>query len=687
MSEAYKTVEIPNFGPVNFPVSMSNDQINAAIFKITQAPPSLDIFGTDSQPAVDKTVESPAMMQGRQADLSMPSKMGLAAAQGLTFNFSPKIAGVGAAGLDILQRGTESNPTEAYANTRDYVKGVNEQFRETNPKTAFASEVVGGLPLLLTPLGMTSKAKQTAEALSAAQKMAMAAKMAGTQGTISAVGASDINPVTNPTEYAQDIAIKAAIASASGGVLSGAGQGVYNVGSNVAQRYIPESAKEAARIKLAQALQRGSSEEGANSVLSRVQREMGLNPNASIAQAGGPSALGQLDVLASMPGQAKTLVERRIREQQMFRPERLVNAADEALGTQGKGFTATLEALDAVKKATSAPLYKQLENVSVKIDPDLQSLIQASRSAHGKAELLTELNRQLPLDISKLKVGDDVPLKVLDVVKQSLYDMGESARGEFGKATNTSRAYDDLRVALTKKLEALSPADKNGSIYRQALDAYAGPSQLSNAVVKGRTAMKQDDIALSDLMDNMSKSEIEAFRIGALQSLKDKVGTEAGQTSLLKMWKEPTTSNRLKEIFGDNYQRFAQDVAKEARLKPLEQVGRGSGTFSRMAGAEDLGVMPTTMSAGKAVANAATGNPLAAAGDAANVKNRIGQVINQMPETTRNELAKMLLMRGPTGQLEVENTAALIRALNQRSTQMQTGGGSIIGQNIDQYGR
>jgi len=687
MSEAFKTVEIPNFGPVNFPVSMSNDQVNAAIFKITQAPPSLDIFGTDSQPAVDKIVESPAMMQGRQADLSMPSKMGLAAAQGLTLNFAPKIAGAGAAGLDILQRGFNANPSEAYANTRDYVKGVNEQFRETNPKTAFASELVGGLPLLLTPMGVTSKAAQTAEALSAAQKMGMAAKMAGTQGAISAAGASDINPVTNPTEYAQDIAQKGGIAAATGGVFSGTGQGVYNVGSNVAQRFIPESAKDAARIKLAQALQRGSSEEGANSVMNRVQREMGMNPNASIAQAGGPSALGQLDLLASMPGQAKTLVERRIREQQAFRPERLVNAADEALGTQGKGFTATLEALDAVKKASSAPLYKQLENVSVKIDPDLQSLIQASTSAHGKAELLTQLNRQLPIDISKLKAGDDVPLKVLDVVKQSLYDMGESARGEFGKATNTSRAYDDLRVALTKKLEAVSPKNESGSIYRQALDAYAGPSQLSNAVVKGRTAMKQDDIALSDLMGNMSPSEIEAFRIGALQSLKDKVGTEAGQTSLLKMWKEPSTSNRLKEIFGDSYQKFSQEVAKEARLKPLEQVGRGSGTFSRMAGAEDLGVMPTTITAGKAVANAATGNPLAAAGEAANVKNRIGQVINQMPETTRNELAKMLLMRGATGQSEVQNTAALIRALNQRSTQLQTGGGSIIGQNIDQYGR
>ena len=682
MAEAFKTIEIPNYGPVNFPVTMSDDQVNSAIAKIIQPQPRMELKA--SQPAVDQEVESLAMKQGRQADLSMPSKMALSAAQGLTFNFAPKIAGAGAAGLDILQHGINANPTEAYANTRDYIKGVNEQFRETNPKTAFASEVVGGLPLLLTPLGMTSKAAQTAEALSAAQKMAMAAKMAGTQGTISAVGASDINPATSPIKFAEDVAKKAAIATAAGGVLSGTGQGIYNVGSNVAQRYIPESAKEAARIKLAQALQRGSSEEGANAVLARVTREMGLNPNASISQAGGPSALAQLDVLASMPGQAKTMVERRIREQQTFRPERLINAADEALGTQGKGFTATLEALDATKKATSAPLYKQLENVAVKVDPDLQSLIQASTSAHGKAELLTQLNRQLPIDISKLKAGDDVPLKVLDVVKQSLYDMGESARGEFGKATNTSRAYDDLRVALTKKLEALSPRNESGSIYRQALDAYAGPSQLSNAVNKGRTAMKQDDIALSDLMGNMSKSELEAFRIGALQSLKDKVGTEAGQTSLLKMWKEPTTSNRLKEIFGDNYQKFAQEVSKEARLKPLEQVGRGSGTFSRIAGAEDLGVMPTTILAGKAMANVATGNPLAAAGEASNIKNRIGQVINQMPETTRNELAKMLLLRGTQGQAEIDKTAALIRALNKRSTQTQTGIGSTIGQNIDQ---
>ena len=676
MAEGFKTVNVPNMGSVNFPAWMSDAQINAAIIQNLPQP---------SQPDVQKTPESEAMMQGRQANLSMPEKVALSAAQGLTFNFAPKIAGTAAAGYDILQHGLNANPSDVYSNTRDYIKGINEQFRETNPKTAFVSEMVGGLPLILTPMGMAGKAEKTAEILSAAEKTGMAARSAAQMGAANAAGESNINPITDPAGYAADIAKKSAISAGTGGVFSYGGQGVAKVAGNIGQRFNPSSAVDAARIKLAEALQRGSSETGVNAPMQRVSREMGINPDISIASAGGPSTLSQLDVLATLPGQTKTMVERRIREQQMNRPDRLVTSADEALGTGGQGYKATLEALDAAKKANSQPLYDQLDNVSVKVDNELAKLIQASTSAHGKAELLGQLNRDLPIDISKLKAGDDVPIKVMDIVKQSLYDMGESARGEFGKATNTSRAYDNLRVDLTKKLENLSPKNEQGSIYRQALDAYAGPSQLKNAVEKGRTAMKEDSIALSDLMGNMSKSEMEAFRVGALQSLKDKVGTEGGQTSLLKMWKEPTTSNRLKEIFGNDFQKFSQEVSKEARTKTLEQTGRNSSTFQRFAGAADLGVMPTMMDMGKTVTNAATGQGLAAASSALGVKDRLGLIFNQMPETTRNQLAKMLLLRGEAGQKELYNTADLIKALNQGSTNFQSRGGSMIGQNVDNY--
>jgi alkane 1-monooxygenase len=63
-----------------------------------------------------------------------------------------------------------------------------------------------------------------------------------------------------------------------------------------------------------------------------------------------------------------------------------------------------------------------------------------------------------------------------------------------------------------------------------------------------------------------------------------------------------------------------------------------------------------------------------------NVAHELGHRVNKFEQL----LAKMLLLRGSQGQAEIEKTAALIRALNKRSMQTQSGIGSTIGQNIDQ---
>jgi hypothetical protein len=387
---------------------------------------------------------------------------------------------------------------------------------------------------------------------------------------------------------------------------------------------------------------------------------MTQGPEATIAGAGGQTAKGYLDLMATLPGQGKELVEQFIRNQQATRGKRLVTAADEALGTSGKTYTGTLSGLIAEKQTVSAPLYKQLEGLSVKVDSELNSLIQASKTAHGGAELLAELKRTTPIDISKIKVGDDIPFDALDKVKQALYDLAENSKGEFGKPTTLSGAYNDLRVSLTNKMDAISPKDKNGSIYKQARDAFAGPSQLEGAVKTGRNAMKEDAIKVADATKDMSASEIEAYRIGVLQSLKDKVGTEGGQTSLLKMWKEPATSDKLKEIFGNDYRKFAADVAREARLKEIETVGRGSQTAARMAGIDE-DALRNTVQAGQAVGSAAKGNPVQAI-------STLTRLLNQAstPETTRNEIAKLLLQKGNVAQNTVRELPERVRQYNEQ---------------------
>ena len=452
------------------------------------------------------------------------------------------------------------------------------------------------------------------------------------------------------------------------------GKGAGAGGSYIAQKFdAPESVASAAKMKLAELLAKSGVgnvfQAGGGNPLAQIEARLAsTGPNATIAVAGRDRTLAELDKLATLPGQAKTLVEQFIRDQQSKRAGRLVTAADEALGTSGKTYTGAIGDLIEQKRTQAGPLYDQLKGLSVKVDDDLASLIQASKTAHGGAELLAELKRSTPIDVSKIKKGDDIPFDALDKIKQALYDLGDKSKGEFGKPTALSSAYDDLRISLTKKLDNLSLKDKNlvsdrnpqGSVYQAARDAFGGPSQLESAVKAGRMALKDDAIKTSEVMRGMGQSEIEAYRVGVLQALKDKVGTEGGQTSLLKMWKETKTSNALKEAFGNDYRQFAADVARESRLKTIENVGRGSQTASRLAAIEGDN-LDTAVQAGQAAMSATSGNPFPALGT-------FGKLINKAstPEATRNELARLLLQKGPEAQKTIQMLPADIEFINKQ---------------------
>jgi hypothetical protein len=443
------------------------------------------------------------------------------------------------------------------------------------------------------------------------------------------------------------------------------GKGMGAGGSYIAQKFdAPESVASAAKMKLAELLAKSGVgnvfQSGGGNPLAQIEAKLAsTGPNATIAVAGRDRTLAELDKLATLPGQAKTLVEQFIRDQQSKRAGRLTATADEALGTGGKTFTGVLGDLIEQKRTQAGPLYDQLKGLSVKVDDDLASLIQASKTAHGAAELLAQLKRSTPIDISKIKKGDDIPFDALDKVKQALYTLEVNSKKDF-KSTPVSSAYGDLRVALTKKMDAISPKNEAGSIYKQARNAFEGPSQLEEAVRVGRMALKDDAIKTAEFMRGMSQGEIEAYRVGVLQALKDKVGTEGGQTSLLKMWRETKTSNALKEAFGNDYRQFAADVAREGRLKTIEGVGRGSQTASRLAAIEGDN-LDTAVQAGQAAMSATSGNPFPALGT-------FGKLINKAstPEATRNELARLLLQQGPAAQRTIRELPADIEFINKQ---------------------
>lgn len=490
-------------------------------------------------------------------------------------------------------------------------------------------------------------------------------------GSAMGAGTSLMTPVTEPTQqqdYGQAVKTNMMMGGILGPVFQGGAKAVGALGSNVAQRFSESSAADAAKIKLAEILSKSGvgtlfEPGGAGNALTQIEAKLGkLGSEGTLFDAAGQPTKVLLDTLATLPGQTKTLVEQFIRNRQATRPQRIMTAADESLKTGGAGYQTTLNDLIKQKQTESGPLYDQIRNLSVKVDPELYKLLQASPKAHAKYEELVQLNRETPIDLSKIKAGDDIPFDALDKVKQALYDLGNDAKGEFGKATHLSASYDKLRRDLIAKADKLSPKDSatKEPVYKMARDAFGGPSQLEDAIKAGRTAMKTDEIGVAELTKDMGASELEAFRIGALQALRDKVGTKAGQTQMLDFWRETKTSGPLKEIFGNDYRKFTAALFKEESLKKIESVGRGSQTAQRLLSAADMEAADTAAQAGQAAASAAQGN----VGPLVSTVINLGKKITT-PEQTRNEMAKLLLQKGPFAMRTLRNLPADVQKFNE----------------------
>jgi hypothetical protein len=241
-------------------------------------------------------------------------------------------------------------------------------------------------------------------------------------------------------------------------------------------------------------------------------------------------------------------------------------------------------------------------------------------------------------------------MNVLDTLKQSLYDAAQGLKrsGE----TNDALATDKIRTELIEFLTEKSPKIGGQSAYGLAMKTYAGPSQMMDAADIGRKVMRGDILDVQQAVKGLSQSEMDAYRIGVLQALRQQTGTEAGRTSLLKFYKEPATQERLKAAFGNDYKAFSAAVLREGQLKKFEATGQGSQTAARLAGEADLDVAPLT----QAVTAASSGNPMAIVTAATNLARQA-----KTPEAVRNEIGRILLSRDPQ---QLQQLSEVIRRLN-----------------------
>lgn len=579
---------------------------------------------------------------------------GLNALQGLTFGFGDELL----AGLASL--GSPGNIPEAYKQKRDFLRGMQSQYESDFPIGAPVTQAMTSMAL------GPALASRTAPGLVPA--IGQGARTGAITGGLTGLGESE---ATDFGQAAMDMIGGTASGAAFGAAAPVAGAVVGGAGRSVSERFSPGAAQRGAQAKVAEALLRDSALPGqalgqANARLTR------LGPEARIADVGGQNTRQLLDTLSTLPGRTKQTVESAIHDRVAGRSGRLISAADRGLSVGGQRGAQVVDDLIATRQAASVPLYGQLHQMEVQATPRLASTLNAAESlGAGREAAKIATAQELPYSLSADQWNQSagrLAMRDLDHLKQGIDKLIAKETDPSGKVSALGFRLQGLRQRLLEQLD-----DATQGFYKQARDAFAGPSALIDATNAGRRFMTADDAATRQVMSGLSLSEQEAFRVGAFEALRNKLGRPGGQTEVLGMWKDQILREKLKAIFPSEraFRDFATEVAGEARLKSLEGVGRGSQTAARLAGMEDIDLSPLRNAAATAAA-AKTGDMPGMLVGATNLFRRV-----QTPEPVRDRMGALLLSRDPN---ELRALGPLLQEINRERAQAASGLGLLGGQ-------
>lgn len=625
---------------------------------------SADLFGDK------KSVKSADYSAGRNAPGAL--RGALSVLNGPTMGFGDEIAGAVGGLYDKVTKGGDLS--KLYRENRDYARGAQAVEAETNPWTTGITQAMASAPMgALKLFGAGGNA--------AMGMMGQATRAAGTGAVYGAIGGAGNSTADDALGVAKDAGIGAALGATLSGAAVPVGKVLGAVGGNVAQRYSDSAAVDYAKSKIAEAFVRDGRgsvvQSGASNPMLQAQARLGkLGDEALVADAGGSSVRGLLDAMATLPGSTKDATERMIRSRQAGSAGRLIDAADNSLGTQGSRLNGTVADFVTQREGAAAPIYQQLHQINIQPTARLQQIVNAADELGATKlgqQMSTAREHAYTLDPSN---PTSWAMRDLDHVKQGMDQLiAKQWDTANGKLTPLGTAFQELKTKLVAELDGATTNQQGQSLYKSARDAFAGPSALIDAAKQGQASISKNEAAIQQITSGMSKSELDAYKVGAFEALREKLGrSDGGRTEVLNMWKNPATRDRLKAMFGDelSFRSFAAETAKESRLKLLEQTGRGSQTAARQFAAGDLDVSALG-DASKAISSAAAGNVPGLLSSAVNVWNGV-----KTPEATRDQIGKILLSGGQDGKLQMQGMQNFTEELN-RNRAMWAGSAGLLG--------
>lgn len=491
------------------------------------------------------------------------------ALQGLTFGFSDEAeAGIKA----LLGKGT-------YEQNLASLQLAQEEFRQESPVTAIGTEIAGGLPLMaLGGLGamrgiqaLQRTAPGIAERVSPAMTGVTGAAVTGAAGA-GLAGAGTAEPGMRMAGTTGAAPIGAALGTAGTVIPRAIGQvPMVERGIEIGRRALGLGGDYArqADVKLLQALQRDGFSPQQVAERIRKIKESGYKPE-TIVEFGGENTRALADVVAGYPGASQ--VARSLAE------ERGAGQAGRVMTDFREAFRVNTDALDLAediirqRDRASKPLYQQAyQEGGVISDDRIMGFMKIPqfKDAYARARRIAALDGvELPPDPTKMGDVGGFDLMTLDYIKRGLDDVLFT-----GKQPGSGIGKTELAKLKERRNEFVGIVDEAGpASYKQARQAFAGPTEVLDAIEQGKKFATLDARALKRQYDSLTPAEKEGFKVGVYDSIRTNINKGAdGSDALRRVWGSPEKRDQLQVFLGpETFRDLTNQLAREKVIRQTD---------------------------------------------------------------------------------------------------------------------
>jgi hypothetical protein len=529
--------------------------------------------------------------------------------QGLTFGFGDEFEAV----IKTLKN------KKPYEQNLAAVQFAKQEYEAEKPYQAMASEIAGSLPLAFTAgktaVQAASKIPEVANILSKIPTSIKA--ITGVSGTGAAAGglsgagtAQEGERVAGAEKGAVQGAILAPVVL--GGMKAGMGAtksvaeklGIPEAAKSIveATKDIPivknitgktaeffgmsgDAAQRKADTKIIQALQRDSLTLPEIKAAMDQIRLSGYKPE-TIMEFGGKATKQLGETVASYPS-ARAAAENLVEERKSGAANRILTDFQQAFKID-KDPMEIADDIIKLRNAASKPLYDAAYASPVSIGSktiDNIMLDPAFQSAYARANRIAT-REGFPLAPLKPE-GNTFDLKTIDYVKRGIDDeINWSKTPASGLGKDEVNSLKNIRGKFMGEVDSQAPAE-----YKQARQAFGGPTQVFDAIENGRGFFDIDARTLKKTYESLNPAEKDGFAIGAYDAIRTKIQSGAdGIDQIKRTFGSPEKRDQIKVLIGDDaFKNLELQLGREKAIRSTDiKITGGSPTQPRQEAAREF---------------------------------------------------------------------------------------------------